>query len=116
VGTDLADGRRGPARLGRVQRVAGVVGGLARTEGQTIGIGVLASQIFAARGGCWWPIEVTPAWLQALSLFLPSGWAMAAMHRLVSLGDGAGAPSDFAALVASAGALAWIGARVFRYQ
>jgi hypothetical protein len=24
--------------------------------------------ILAALGGCWWPIEITPPWMQSLSL------------------------------------------------
>ena len=39
-----------------------------RTEGQAVGIGVLATNVLAALGGCWWPIEITPAWMQTLAL------------------------------------------------
>ena len=51
-------------------------------------LGVFATQILAALGGCWWPIEVTPPWMQKLSLALPTGWAMDALHKLVNFGDG----------------------------
>jgi ABC-type multidrug transport system permease subunit len=43
---------------------------------------------FAALGGCWFPIEVAPGWMQTLSLFLPSGLAMAGFHRLMAYGYG----------------------------
>lgn len=43
-----------------------VLAALARTEPQTSGIGVLATLILAALGGAWWPIEITPEWMQAL--------------------------------------------------
>ena len=38
--------------------------------------------------GCWWPVEVTPGWMQKAALFLPSGLALKAFHRLISFGDG----------------------------
>ena len=49
---------------------------VARSEGQMSGIGVMATLTFAALGGCWWPIEVTPDWMQSLAGYLPTGWAM----------------------------------------
>jgi ABC-type multidrug transport system permease subunit len=60
------------------------LGNFARTQGQVIGLGVLLTNLMAALGGCWWPIEITPAWAQTLALFLPTGWAMDALHRLIS--------------------------------
>lgn len=66
-----------------------LLGSLARTEGQAVGIGVIASNILAALGGCWWPIEITPQWMQKLQLFLPTGWAMNALHKLISFASGA---------------------------
>jgi ABC-2 type transport system permease protein len=62
------------------------LGNLARNEGQAIGLGILAGNVLGALGGCWWPIEVTPEWMQTLSLFLPTGWAMDGLHALVSFG------------------------------
>ncbi len=41
-------------------------------------------------GGWWWPIEITPEWMPLLRKVLPSGWAMDAMHPLISFGKGAG--------------------------
>jgi len=63
-----------------------LVGNLARTEGQAIAVGVLSANVLAALGGCWWPIEITPDYMQTLALFLPTGWMMDAMHRLVIFG------------------------------
>jgi len=65
-----------------------LLGSLARTEGQAVGIGVIASNVLAALGGCWWPIEITPQWMQKLQLFLPTGWAMNALHKLISFASG----------------------------
>jgi ABC-type Na+ efflux pump permease subunit len=41
-----------------------LLGSLARTEGQAVALGVLASNMAGALGGCWWPIEVTPPYMQ----------------------------------------------------
>ena len=61
-----------------------LLGSLARTEGQAVAIGVLSANVLAALGGCWWPIEITPKWMQMLSSFLPTGWTMQALHQLVN--------------------------------
>jgi ABC-type multidrug transport system permease subunit len=94
-----------------------VLGSLARSQPQAAGIGVLGTMILAALGGCWWPIEITPPWMQSLAAALPTGWAMDALHRLVHFGDtAASAAPHAAALGFGALVLGWIGARVFRYQ
>jgi ABC-type Na+ efflux pump permease subunit len=94
-----------------------LLGSIARTQAQTAGIGVLSSMVLAALGGCWWPIEITPSWMQALAMALPTGWTMDAMHKLVNF---AYAPSAAAphvvGLLAAAMAAGWGGARLFRYQ
>lgn len=65
-----------------------LLGSLARSEGQAAAIGVVAANLLGALGGCWWPIEITPPFMQKLALFLPTGWAMDALHRLVNFGAG----------------------------
>lgn len=73
--------------------------------------GLLTTMILAALGGCWWPIEITPPWMQSLSLALPTGWAMDALHRLVHFGYGAGAAGPHvAALSLGAIVAGWAGA------
>lgn len=93
-----------------------LLGGAARNEGQAVAIGVLGSNLLAALGGCWWPIEITPHWMQAFSLFLPTGIAMDALHKLVHFGSGAAAAIPHAvALAALALIVGWLAARSFRY-
>ncbi|MGC8794614.1 MAG: ABC transporter permease [Bryobacteraceae bacterium] len=92
-------------------------GGLARSERQVVGLGVIASNVLAALGGCWWPIEITPLWAQKLALLLPTGWAMDALHRLVSFGESPAAILPQVALTAAATLLAaWAAARSLRLQ
>ncbi len=94
-----------------------LLGTLGRTQAQVTGIGVLASMILAALGGCWWPIEIAPGWMQAIALVVPTGWTMDALHKLVNFGYGAeAAVPHVVALSASAVAAGWTGARVFRYH
>lgn len=94
-----------------------LLGCLARNENQAVAIGVIAANVLGALGGCWWPIEITPAWMQRLALFLPTGWAMDALHKLISFR--AGAASALPHLIGMALAAAVILAasrRAFRFQ
>ena len=94
-----------------------LIGNEGQSPGAVIGAGVIASNVLAALGGCWWPAEIMPLWAQKLALALPTGWAMDALHRLMSFG---GSPSDvvphLAALAALAAVCAWTLARRFRFQ
>ena len=93
-----------------------LLGNLARTEGQAIGIGVLTANVLAAIGGCWWPIEVTPDWVQGLQKLVPTGWTMDALHRLISFHAGAAsALPHVIALFLAAVVVGWFAARRFRY-
>jgi len=66
-----------------------LLGSFVRTVSQATGVGVLTANVLAALGGCWWPIEVTPDWMQGLQNLLPTGWAMDALHKLISFEAGA---------------------------
>lgn len=94
-----------------------ILGSLAKTEGQAVGIGVIAANVLAALGGCWWPIEITPEWMQKLQLFLPTGWAMDALHKLISFGAGPESvtPHVVGMLVGTIVLIA-VGARTFRFE
>lgn len=94
-----------------------LLGSLGRSEGQVAGLGMLATMLLAALGGCWWPIEIAPEWMQLLQQGLPSGWAMDAMHRLISFGKGAESVwVHVLALMTGAFLVGGLGARYFRFQ
>lgn len=94
-----------------------VLGNLARSEAQMNGIGNVVGMALAALGGCWWPIEITPDWMQSLAMLLPTGWAMDALHRMISFGyGGAAALPHLAAILTASAVLGWAGARTFRFQ
>jgi ABC-type Na+ efflux pump permease subunit len=94
-----------------------LLGSVATTEGQASGLGVLVANLLAALGGCWWPIEVTPGWMQSLQNFMPTGWAMDALHKLISFEAGAMAalPQVVTMLVASL-FVAALAINRFRYE
>jgi len=94
-----------------------LLGSLANTEGQASGLGVLAANGLAALGGCWWPIEVTPQWMQMIQKFTPTGWTMDAMHKLISFQSGAASviPQLVLLLVATVVVAAYAAKR-FQYQ
>ena len=93
------------------------LGSMAKTEAQAGGLGVLAANALAALGGCWWPIEVTPEWMQLVQKFLPTGWTMDALHKLISFQSGAfSAIPNVAILVLATAMLAWLAIRRFQYQ
>jgi ABC-type multidrug transport system permease subunit len=94
-----------------------LLGSVARTEGQASAIGVVASNVLAALGGCWWPIEVTPPWMQKLQLILPTGWAMDALHKLISFEASPWSVLPHIAVIAAAAtAVLLMVIRIFRFQ
>jgi ABC-type Na+ efflux pump permease subunit len=94
-----------------------LLGNLATSEGVAAAIGVISANVLAALGGCWWPIEITAAWMQKLQLFLPTGWAMDAMHKLISFGAGpASIMPHLVGMVLLTIFLVMLTVRVFRYE
>lgn len=63
-------------------------GALFREPDTAANVGTLATLGMAALGGCWWPLEVVPETMQRLALIFPTGWAMKALHQIVSFGHG----------------------------
>lgn len=94
-----------------------LLGSLANTEGQAAGLGVLLANVLAALGGCWWPIEITPDWMQSLQNLLPTGWTMDALHKLISFESGAlSALPHVAVLFAAAVVVTLLAVNRFRYE
>lgn len=66
------------------------VGGWFRDPDRAANIGVLITMVMGALGGCMWPLEFASPTLQKVALFLPTGWAMRALHQVISFGRGLG--------------------------
>lgn len=62
------------------------LGSLLSDPEKAVGICITLSIVLASLGGCWWPIEVVPEWMQELALYLPTGIAVNALHDLISFG------------------------------
>ncbi len=48
--------------------------------------GVLSSLVLAPLGGCWWPLFITPQWMQSLAKITPHGWANTGFNKLMLFG------------------------------
>ena len=65
-----------------------LVGSVLQGEDKVVGLCVMASLLMGALGGCWWPVEIGPPLLHAIAHCLPTGWALEALHQLLSFGGG----------------------------
>ncbi len=93
------------------------LGTVANTQAQAGGLGVLAANALAALGGCWWPIEVTPEWMQIVQKLIPTGWTMDALHKLISFQAGAASViPNIAMLLIAAAVFGSLAVRRFRYE
>jgi ABC-type Na+ efflux pump permease subunit len=93
------------------------LGTVANTQAQAGGLGVLVANALAALGGCWWPIEVTPAWMQFVQKLVPTGWTMDALHKLISFqADASSVIPNIAMLLAAAAVFGGLAVRRFRYE
>jgi ABC-type multidrug transport system permease subunit len=92
------------------------IGAMVKNEDKMVGLCVLATMVMAALGGCWWPIEIVPLAMQAAGYFFPTGWAMAALHQLISFGGGWDTVLGPLGMLALFALIAHVGAaRLFRF-
>ena len=56
---------------------------LVRTAAGASSAGALVSLVLAPLGGSWWPLFITPDWMQALGKLTPHGWANTAFNNLM---------------------------------
>jgi ABC-2 type transport system permease protein len=59
-----------------------------KTMSQANGLAIMFSMVFAALGGCWWPLEITPPIYQTVVKVLPSTWAMQGFTDVIVRGRG----------------------------
>ena len=64
------------------------LGGVFRTTQQAESLAWLAGMIFAAMGGCWWPLEIMPPAARIMGALFPTYWAMQGLHGVVTFGRG----------------------------
>jgi ABC-2 type transport system permease protein len=61
---------------------------LVRTRSQLSAVAPALGTALAMLGGCYWPIEITPPFMQKVALFTPTGWAMLGLKNTVARGMG----------------------------
>lgn len=69
----------------------GMLGGaLLRSEDAASGASLVLVLAMSALGGCWWPGEIMPEWLQSVGHVFPTAWAMDGLNEIISWGGGLG--------------------------
>ena len=63
-----------------------LIGSLIKSEDKVVGLCVITSIMAGALGGCWWPLELGPEHLRTIAHCIPTGWAMDALHQVISFG------------------------------
>ncbi len=66
------------------------LGSIIQKEEIIIVVNIIAANLMAALGGCWWPLEIVPKTIRTLGYLLPTGWTMDAFHKLIFFGSGFG--------------------------
>jgi ABC-2 type transport system permease protein len=93
------------------------VGSVLRKEEVIIGASVLAANMFAGLGGCWWPIEIVPPVFRAAGMVSPAWWAMDSFHQVIFFGKGLAAIwPNLLVLLAFAAVFTALALRFFKVQ
>lgn len=86
-----------------------------KSEAQAAGMSRLLSLTLAPLGGAWWPLSITPPFMQTIGHLSPVAWAMDGFQTLIY--NGGGLPdvlTEVGVLLAAAAVLFAIGAATFR--
>ena len=93
------------------------MGTFVKTESQANGLSILLGMLMALMGGCWYPLELFPPFIQTAVHILPTTWAMQGMLNLVQRGQGwFNILPEAAALMVFAVVFFGIGVWRFRYE
>jgi len=92
------------------------IGAMVKNADKIAGLCALTGSIMSALGGCWWPLEIVPDSMKTLGHVVPTGWAMDALHQLISFGGGLDTVLPKLGVLALFAIVANIGAaKMFRY-
>jgi len=61
-----------------------------KTQRSAGSLATLFALVLAPLGGCWWPLFITPEWMQFLAKLTPHGWATTGFNKLMLFGAGFG--------------------------
>jgi len=56
---------------------------IAKTQRSASSIAMISSLVLAPLGGCWWPLFITPRWMQSIAKLTPHGWATTGFNKLL---------------------------------
>lgn len=65
-----------------------LIASLARTTSQASSISVFTVLVMSALGGSWWPLDITPPFMQKIGHFTVNAWAMDGYQLLLAKGMG----------------------------
>jgi len=82
-----------------------VVAATAPSREAVLPLGSIVIMTMAAVGGCWWPIDLEPDWMQRAALAFPTTWAMEAYNDLMIRRQPAGAALGATAVLLAYGAV-----------
>ena len=93
------------------------LGTFVKTDGQAGGLSMMLGMVMALLGGCWYPIELFPPFVQTAAKVLPTTWAMQGLLDILMRGEGlAGILLPAAVLLGFAAVFFVIGVWRFRYE
>ncbi|MBN2085486.1 MAG: ABC transporter permease [Anaerolineales bacterium] len=94
-----------------------MLGTFVKTQGQASGLSLALGMSMALLGGCWYPLELFPEFVQKAVLVLPTTWAMMGMNDIVLRGQGLAAVlPEAGALLGFAVVFFTVGVLRFRYE
>jgi ABC-2 type transport system permease protein len=95
----------------------GLTAAVTRTSAQLTSFSTLAVTVTSALGGLWWPLDVTPVWMQTFAKILPTYWGMSALQDVILRGANFSSILPSTLILLGFGLLfLLVGSRVFRYE
>ncbi len=94
-----------------------MLGTFVKTEAQGNGLSIMIGMVMAMLGGCWYPIELFPAFMRTAAQALPTYWSMQGMLDILVRGQGiTGVLLESAVLLGFALVFYLIGILRFKYE
>jgi ABC-2 type transport system permease protein len=94
-----------------------MLGTFVKTGSQAQGLSIMLGMVMALLGGCWYPLEMFPAFVQNVVKILPTTWAMQGMLGVVAHGkDLVGILPEAGVLLSFAAVFFIIGIARFKYE
>ena len=94
-----------------------LIAALGKTPEATRGLAILATLLLVMLGGAWVPTFVFPEWLQRVTVYVPTRWAIDGLEAMTWRGlDLQAAVMPVAAMVAASAVFAAIAIRRFRWD